>query len=96
MACLIATDMPKNKPLHIASVIVHVWPKYMPAVKHWLGHVPGAEIHAESAQGKLVVVIEADSERTILNTLDDLAAQPGCLSAALVYHEILTEEPEQP
>lgn len=79
-------------PLHIASVMAQVRPDCMTAVKAWLATQPGVEVHAENAQGKLVLVVETENERSILNLLDEFAAQPGALSAALVYHEILMGE----
>jgi nitrate reductase NapD len=79
-------------PLHIASVMAQVRPESMAAIKAWLDAQPGVEVHAENAQGKLVLVVETENERNILNLLDEFTAQPGALSAALVYHEILTGE----
>jgi periplasmic nitrate reductase NapD len=75
--------------LHIASVVVHAHPNALVNVKNWLSVFPGAEIHAEDVRGKLVVVVEAESENGILNLLDGLCAQTGVLNAALVYHEII-------
>src|SRR6187431_787436 len=86
---LIATESLNAPPthLHIASLIAHVRPEKMPALKHWLSAFNHIEIHAESAQGKLVLVTESDDEQEILRILDDLRAQDGVLNAALVYHE---------
>lgn len=79
-------------PLHIASVMAQVRPDCIAAVKGWLASQQGVEVHAENAQGKLVLVVETENERNILNLLDEFTAQPGALSAALVYHEILMGE----
>lgn len=79
-------------PLHIASVMAQVRPEYLTTVKAWLDKQTGVEVQAENEQGKLVLVIETENERNILNLLDEFAAQPGAISAALVYHEILTGE----
>jgi nitrate reductase NapD len=88
---LIATQ-PAATTLHIASVMAQTRPDAMAAIKAWLATLPGVEIHAENAQGKLVLVVETENERNILKLLDEFAAQPGAISAALVYHEILTGE----
>ena len=80
--------------VHIASVIAHVQPFAVLDIQRWLETKPGVEIHAVSDQGKLVIVIEAAQEQAILNLIDDITAQPGALNAALVYHEILNEEPD--
>src|SRR6187551_1017084 len=86
---LIATENLNAPPnhLHIASLIAHVRPEKMPSLKHWLAGFTHIEIHAESAQGKLVLVTESDDEQEILQILDNLRAQEGVLNAALVYHE---------
>jgi nitrate reductase NapD len=86
---LIATENLNAAPthLHIASLIAHVRPEKMLLLKHWLAGFNNIEIHAESAQGKLVLVTESDDEQAILRILDELRAQDGVLNAALVYHE---------
>lgn len=93
---LIQTDIVENTKLHIASIIVQTRAAAFLEVKHWLRNIPGVEIHAESPLGKLVVVLETETERVILDLLDSIAALPGVLNAALVYHEILSGELEQP
>lgn len=86
---LIATESLNAPPshLHIASLILHVRPENLGALKLWLADVEAIEIHAENDQGKLVLVTESDNEQRILQILDELRAQPGVLNAALVYHE---------
>lgn len=88
-APFIATES-ANAPathLHIASLIAHVRPEKMAALKEWIAQAQHIEIHAESEQGKLVLVTESHAEQAIVQTLDELRAQPGVLNAALVYHE---------
>lgn len=91
--------------LHIASLVAHVRPEQLAATRSWLlaqpstGNAIQVEIHAEDAQGKLVLVTESEEEKAIVNFLDELRAQPGVLNAALVYHEYLSmhdlQEPAQ-
>ena len=86
---LIATEHQNAPPthLHIASLIAHVRPEKMQLLKTWLAGFSHIEIHAEDAQGKLVLVTESDDEQEIVQILDALRAQAGVLNAALVYHE---------
>ncbi|HEY7885914.1 MAG TPA: chaperone NapD [Cellvibrionaceae bacterium] len=79
-------------PLHIASMALHVLPAHLTVFKAWLTTQSQVEIHAESAEGKVVVVMETSEQRAISQWLDDASQQPGVINAALVYHEILTEE----
>jgi nitrate reductase NapD len=85
-----------NSPAHIASLVIHVRPQYLPALHHWLSNsaVVGVEIeiHAASEQGKVVVVVEAENEQRILTLMDSLREQQGVLNTSLVYHEIIHEE----
>ncbi|MCG6657288.1 chaperone NapD [Halomonas campisalis] len=75
--------------LHIASLLVHVQPSRAPGLARWLEGQPDTEIRAEDAAGKLVVVLESQHERRILELVDRLQARPGVLGAALVYHQVL-------
>lgn len=79
-------------PLHIASLLVHVRPELLGAVKANLRLLEGLELHQESPLGKLVVVLEAEHESQILARIEQINALPGVLNAALVYHELLAAE----
>ncbi|NKQ11427.1 chaperone NapD [Pseudomonas sp. SST3] len=83
-----------NNALHIASLLVHCRPELLEAVKRNLVLLPGTELHQENAAGKLVVVLEAEHESRILDTIRDIQQMPGVLNAALIYHELLSPEGE--
>jgi nitrate reductase NapD len=89
---LISAQQLVEKPLHVASLVIHVRPNHLSELKLWLLAQDGVEIHAESEQGKLVVVMETQEQQKILDLIDGASLRPGALNAALVYHEILTEE----
>jgi nitrate reductase NapD len=72
--------------LHIASLVVRCRPERMTAVRNAIAALPGAEIPAEDAVGKLVVTLEGTSEHAIRRQLDTIGALPGVLSATLVAH----------
>lgn len=92
MPQLIATDTAAQPVLHIASLIVHVQPAEQEQLKTWLLSHSGVEIHGENDQGKLVVVMETYDHQNILDLIDTVPGQEGALNAALVYHEMITEE----
>lgn len=81
-----------NSSIHIASLIVHVRPGHLPDISHWLESQPGVEIHSQSPQGKLAVVMECDHEQAVLKLIDTLTEMAGVLNAALIYHEIIDGE----
>ena len=45
--------------LHIASLVVHAAPRRLEGVARVVAALPGALVHAASANGKLVVTLEA-------------------------------------
>lgn len=83
-----------DNTLHIASLLVHCRPELLDAVKANLALLAGLELHQESPAGKIVVVLEAEHESRILDTINHIQQLPGVLNAALIYHELLTLEGE--
>ncbi len=71
--------------LHITSLVVHAAPSRLPAVSAFITKLAGAEIHGTSANGKLVVTIEAASTDETMNRISAIQRLDGVLSAALVY-----------
>ena len=74
--------------IHISSMVVHAMPDYLLAVKRNIEELPGAEIHAESPNGKLVVVLESQTQTYITDVIEKIACLDHVLSTALVYHQI--------
>ncbi|MCO4864983.1 chaperone NapD [Cupriavidus sp. WGlv3] len=77
--------LPANAEWHIAGIVVHAMPDRLPQVRAAIDAITGAEVHAASDAGKLVVTIEAPTSRAIAAHLTYLHQLPGVLSAALVY-----------
>jgi nitrate reductase NapD len=80
--------------MNISSLVVHVRPECAAAAQQALRALPGVEIHAASADGRLVVTVEADSDGHASQIHDRIAATPGVMSAALVYHQF-EPDPDQ-
>jgi nitrate reductase NapD len=77
--------------LHISSLVVQTRPERFAEVHARLLDM-GAEIPASDPCGKLVVVLETDSEAAVSRFLDEIASADGVLSANLVYHLVDAEE----
>lgn len=77
--------VPAGDEWHIAGVVVHAHPASVAQVRSAIEYLTGAEVHAASDAGKLVVTIEAPTSRAIAAHLSYLHQLPGVLSAALVY-----------
>lgn len=83
-----------SDPLHISSLVVQTKPERMEELRARL-EAKGAEIPASDPCGKLVVVIETESEAAISSFLNEVALSEGVLSANLVYHLVDGEEAEE-
>ncbi len=75
-----------NQPDVISSIIVQVRPTKMSAIIERLKNFPTTEISATSPNGKIVIVMEADSDRVLANNMDDITTIEGVLGVNLVFH----------
>ena len=71
--------------LHIASLVVHSTPQRVERVGKVIALLSGAQVHATSAGGKLVVTLEADTSDEMTRLVLRIQHIDGVLSAALVY-----------
>jgi nitrate reductase NapD len=74
--------------VHISSLVVHAMPNHLQTVKTHIENLPGTEIHAQSPNGKLVVVLESQTQTYITDVIEKIACLDHVLSTALVYHQI--------
>ena len=77
-----------QQEVHISSMVVHARPEYLAIVKNYIEQLPDAEIHGESDNGKLVVVLETQNQGYITDVIDKIKNFEYVLSTALVYHQI--------
>lgn len=75
----------KDQEVHIAGIIVYCDRSRLDAIKSSVGLLPNADVHAESAEGKLVITLEAGSTGHILDCMDAIRALPGVIDISLVY-----------
>jgi nitrate reductase NapD len=78
-------SQPAIEELHISSLVVYSTPARAPRVAAVVAAIPGAEVHAVSPQGKLVVTLDARSADDMLAKVARIQRADGVLSAALVY-----------
>jgi len=76
---------PAGDEWHIAGIVVYAHPAHLDTVRVAIEAMTGAEIHAISDAGKLVVTVEAPTSRAIAAHLTCLHQLEGVLSATLVY-----------
>jgi nitrate reductase NapD len=73
-----------QEELHIASLVVHCAPPRLDTVASAVARVGGAQVHG-SADGKLVVTLEASTDDEMAGKVTDIQRIDGVLSATLVY-----------
>ncbi|KPK39223.1 MAG: hypothetical protein AMJ69_06235 [Gammaproteobacteria bacterium SG8_47] len=84
--------------MNIVGVLVCAHPHHLLGVRDQLSALPGVELHATSAEGRMVVTIEDIDEGPLGDTIVKLNNLEGVLSAAMVYHhcendlELIEEE----
>lgn len=74
-----------SQEIHIAGIVVHVQPDALNAVRARIAHVPSAEVHAASDDGRLVVTLETGGTQHTLAYMDAIRALPDVFNVALVY-----------
>lgn len=74
---------------HVASFVAHALLADLTAVKQAINQIEGAELHAVSPEGKIVLTIEDTSQSNIGQKIDQLKHHPGLLSLSPVYHQFL-------
>lgn len=73
--------------VHISSLVVQVRPERAEAVRQIILD-RGGDVPAADPCGKLVALIETDSEDAVTRFANDLSLLDGVLSANLVFHAI--------
>ena len=72
---------------HISSLVVHALAPKVPAVRDAIGRLRGAEIHAVTPDGRIVVTLESVNEADILTCTAEIRGLAGVVSVALVFHQ---------
>ena len=67
---------------------VHVRPDRCAYLRAEIAALEGAEVHAGTEDGKLVVVLETVSEAETMARIAAINDMPGTIAASLIYHEI--------
>lgn len=75
--------------MHIASLIVRARCESAHLIAEHFSELPGVEIHAVE-DGKIIVVLEADTEFGVANLMETIRAEPGVVLVNLIYHEVET------
>ena len=83
---------PSGRLVEIVSLIVSTRPQHLDAVAAAILALGNGEIHARDAKGKLIVVLEEESQEAIGATLTSISRLPHVLTAAMVFHATDTDD----
>ncbi len=73
--------------MNISGVLVRSRPAQIEAVSGRLTALPGVEVHGANEDGRIVVTIEAASDRVLADTVFQLNDLPGVISTSMIYHQ---------
>lgn len=78
---------------HVSSLIVYIAPSQITLFKMNLSAIQGVELITITTEGKAIVVVEGQSQKEIMQCIDNINEVQGVLSTNLVYHQF---EPMMP
>ena len=81
--------------MNISSVLVYTRPQDLQLVREQLSALAGVEVHGASENGRLIVIIEADSVQAVADIFAQINQQPGVLAASMVYHQFEPDPDEE-
>ncbi|RLJ68435.1 chaperone NapD [Sulfurisoma sediminicola] len=77
--------------MNISSAIVHARPGHAAEVQSALAAIAGVEIHAVSAEGKLIITIESPGDRETADIFEAISQMDHVMSTSMVYHQTEAE-----
>lgn len=80
--------------MSISGLVVHVNPKTLDAVSQRVAALEGVEIHAATAEGRLVVTVD-QPDRKAADTFSELQAMDGVLNTSLIYNYFEQDDAEK-
>ncbi len=78
--------------LQIASLMVQARPEKIDGLTPILNNLKGVEVHNTNNAGKMILSIEAASDRDLLARITEIEKADGVITASLVYHQIVDED----
>jgi nitrate reductase NapD len=72
--------------VNITGILISARPGQTERLREALAAVAGAEVHAVTPEGRMVVTVERRTDAEMTGAFDAIHRLPGLLSAALVYH----------
>lgn len=81
--------------MNISSAIVHARPGTTERLQARLSCLSGVEIHAATAEGKMVVTLENDTDQGMVEMFERIRQLDDVMSASMVYHHSESDPEEE-
>ena len=81
--------------MNISSLLVSARAERVMQVQNSLLTYAGVEVHAATDDGRMIVTIEAESDRAVADMFEKINRQPGVLSVSMVYHHYESDPDEE-
>ena len=82
--------------MNISSLVIYAQPQRANDVRAELEQLSGVEVHAVTAEGRIVVTVEKCDDREMAQAFEQMSAIPGVQATTLVYNHSETFEGESP
>ncbi|NOX43557.1 MAG: chaperone NapD [Gammaproteobacteria bacterium] len=73
--------------VHISSLVVYCLPEKLNSIIDFTSTIENVDVAMHDISGKLIVVLETETEQDILSVIDQIQAVKGVLTVTMVYHE---------
>ena len=73
---------------HIASLLVQARPEHIPGLTDTLNLLGGIEVHDSDARGKMILTVEAENDKSLMEAITHVEQTKGVITTSLVYHQI--------
>ena len=77
----------EGRIVNISSAIVYAKSGQNETLRESLSQLPGVEIHAATEDGKLIVTIERDNDKTAVDTYEAIERMDSVLSVAMIFQQ---------
>lgn len=81
--------------MQISGVLLQVRPEQAQSVRECIARIAGTEVHAITADGRIVLTVEREHGQELAQTLQQMTDIPGVLASALVYHYFDSDDTQE-
>ncbi len=74
--------------VHISSLVIHCFPEKLSNIVKIVSALKNVEVATHDISGKIVAILETETEQEILSIIDQINATSGVLTTTMVYHEM--------